>query len=143
METIGILTLFPLLYRRCYEARMRNFALLENAPSAEVHGFPLVSLSAPSLFSCLVPLLSPLLRGLPLSPQPSAHSSLFLTPSSVHPQLITSISRLEFLCWGFLILISHLGSSPRFLSAPSECSTLASKTSKTYVPSPLTNCLFF
>ena len=50
------------------------------------------------------------------------YPSLFLTPSSTQP-FITSTPWLEFLHWGFLILTSRLGASPRFLTAPVECST--------------------
>lgn len=96
METIGALTLFPLLYMRCYEARMRNFMLLKNISSAEFHGSLLVPLSALSLF-CLVPLPSPLLRGFPSSPQLSPHF-YFLLPHlfthSFHFHLLTRISML-------------------------------------------------
>lgn len=60
-ETIGVLTLFPLLYGKWYEARMRNFMLPENALSAQFQ-VSLLPLSAPSLFSWLVPFLSSILR---------------------------------------------------------------------------------
>lgn len=69
---------------------MRSFTLLENASSAEFHDFTLVPLPAPSLLAWLA-LLPSLLRGLTSSPQPSAHSPLFRTTSSIHPQFITSI----------------------------------------------------
>ena len=95
METIGVLTLFPLLYGKWYEARMRNFMLPENAISAQFQ-ISLVPLSAPSLFSWLVPFLSSILTEFTSSLHPSVNSSLFLTPSSTHP-FITSTPQLEFL----------------------------------------------
>lgn len=95
METIGVLTLFPLLYGKQYEARMRNFMFPENALSAQFQ-VSLVPLSAPSLFSWLVPFLSSILIEFTHSLQPSVYSSLFLTPSSTRP-FITSTPQLEFL----------------------------------------------
>lgn len=64
------------------------FMLPKHASSAEFHGSPLVPLPAPSLFSWLAPLLSPLLTS---SPRPSVYS-YFLTP---HPFFHLSLPPLD------------------------------------------------
>ena len=92
IETRRVLTLFPLLCGRWYEARMRNFMLPENASSAQSHGSPLVPLPAPSLFSWLAPLLSPILRGFTSGPQPAYIPLYFLLP---HPLSRLSLPPLD------------------------------------------------
>lgn len=134
METTG--GLFLLYKRRHSKAGIRSFMLPENAYLLNSMIPPLVPLPCSFLISWLVPLPPPSssregVRG--LLTFFSLSDSLIHSPPVYH----SPVPWLQFLCWEFLILTSHLRTNLRFPTAPFECSTIASNPASKHIMHPL------